>query len=194
MGRRAKSTTEKTLDFLKKLGADTSAIEGVLENVREYKDLNFVQEQLYWQSNSNTTFLKKWSRSALFKNCDQCGKEFATNYHGVAYCSSSCGAKAFMAMTKMPWEYTRKAYSRPLEDKWKEYEPPMVVDPDFLATLEFIYEKLKELRETSQTKEYQNLPDQPPEDILDVFDFFAQTDDTIVEGQDEFDLEDFSFL
>lgn len=165
MGRRAKSVTEKTLDFLKSLGADTSEVEGPLENVRTYKDLDTVKERIYWQANSNTTFLKKWSRTALFKICDACGREFASNYHGVAYCSSSCGAKAFMALTKMPWEYTKVAYSKSLEEKWKEYEPPMVVDPDFLATLEYIYLKLQDLRK--EGKIVLPLPEDIPEDVLE---------------------------
>lgn len=196
MGRRAKSVTEKTLEFLKSLGADTSGIEGVLENVRDYKDLDFVQEKMYWQANANTTFLKKWSRNSLFKKCDQCGREFATNYHGVAYCSSSCGAKAFMKATKMPWEYTRKAYMKPLEEKWKEYEPPMVVDPDFLATLEYIYLQLRELRKTNQNQEYQNLPDIPPLEEEDNFEFFSldSTNPSTPPTLDEFELEDFSIL
>ncbi len=163
MGRRAKSTTDKTLDFLKSVGMDTSKIEGLLENVRDYRDLDFISEKVYWQANSNATFLKKWSRVALFKTCDHCGKQFATNYHGVAYCSTSCGAKAFTAMTKMPWKYTRKAYSKSLEEKWKEYEPPQTVDADFLATLEYIYLELQKAIQEGKTQVYQSLPDTPDE-------------------------------
>jgi len=197
MGRRAKSVTEKTLDFLKGLNVDTSQIEGLLENVRDYKDLDFVSDKIYWQSNSNTTFLRKWSRSALFKTCDQCGKQYATNYHGVAYCSTSCGAKAFSSMTKMPWSYTKKAYTRSLEEKWKEYEPPQVVDPDFLKTLEYIYLELQKAISEGKTRIYQDLPDTPQEESFEgeilpnsqVVDRHSL--DTTLQDLFEFDLEDF---
>lgn len=193
MGRKAKSVAEKTLDFLKSLGQDTSEIEGVLENVRDYTDLNVIQEHLYWQSNSNTTFLKKWSKTALFKQCDQCNRTFATNYHGVAYCSIACGAKMFAHTTKMPWEYTKKAYSKSLEERWGSYEPPMVVDPDFLETLEFVYLAIQKSRENPKTA--LNLPDRPNEkEPEDVFDFYLnEPPGTMRSIFDDEGLADFEF-
>lgn len=191
MGRRPKSVAQKTLEFLQSLGQDTSQIEGIVENVRDYRDLDAVQEKIYWQSNSNTTFLKKWSRHSIFKICEQCDSPFATNYRGVAYCSTSCGAKAFSYLTKMPWEYTKKAYLKSLEERWREYEPPMVVDPDFLATLEFIYLEIQKVR-AQERKDPLNLPDQPKaeEEFFDDLPL-GELGDTTELNPFEWDLEDF---
>ena len=91
----------------------------------------------------------------------------------------------------MPWEYTKKAYLKSLEERWKEYEPPMVVDPDFLATLEFIYLEIQKVRARAR-KDPLNLPDEPKAEE-EVFDDLSlgELGDTTELNPFEWDLEDF---
>lgn len=147
-GRPKKSAQEKILELLQKNGVETKNF-----GVNTPEDLNYLQEVQEWRGVSAVNFLAKWYKVAIVKKCEHCEEVFATNYKSVAYCSPSCTAKAFMDMTKMPWSFTKEAYTRPLAERWQGYEPPQVVDPDLIKTLEFLYLKLKEIHQDQKVEE-----------------------------------------
>lgn len=116
--------------------------------------LNFYEYRiapLMEKDESTATFDKRY-RAWRFKNCKNCGEEFAYVFHydGVAYCSLDCLAEA---LAKIGIRFTK---NRELAKRWGVIGHPAVVSSIALKALSRLYENDFPAAFSQQSKDHPN--------------------------------------
>lgn len=106
-----------------------------------------------------------------FKKCEHCGSVFQTNYCYWKYCSPVCRETAIQQRMGLTVQQMRELKNRAAATSQWEYEPPLVLSPETVDTLEaycrWFLANLETIRNSAkETESLLLLPDHAEEDDL----------------------------